>query len=298
MKKSGAKVLSMIISGVLLMSSGIAMAQNYDPSSDLTYDEQLSQRGYQVNTGRYGSGYNSGSFEQFTRYSSDPANVLRGSSVEPLGNGRVLVRASGRPGGFAYVTVEPQNRRTKLTEVSSGQYEAVLNFVTSPMLDSSTFRIDFNYRGREAVEVVSLVRTSRYGVEPGQRGRSYDNGYYEEYGVQYGVVEQIFQVQKDVSNRDSDVGGAILGGVVGGILGNQVGGGTGKDVATVIGVLGGAHVGKEIAQSNDRRLVMVWRMNVRLDSGAVRSFDYANPPNYQIGTQVRIKGNEVQVMRR
>ena len=51
--------------------------------------------------------------------------------------------------------------------------------------------------------------------------------------------EQVAQEGRGSAN----VGGAVLGAVIGGILGHQVGGGTGKDVATAIGVIDGAAVG-------------------------------------------------------
>jgi uncharacterized protein YcfJ len=51
--------------------------------------------------------------------------------------------------------------------------------------------------------------------------------------------EQVMQQGRSEAN----VGGAILGAVIGGILGHQVGGGSGKDVATAIGIVGGAAIG-------------------------------------------------------
>lgn len=42
--------------------------------------------------------------------------------------------------------------------------------------------------------------------------------------------------------------GAIAGGVIGGILGSQIGGGTGKEVATILGALGGAAIGSKQQQ--------------------------------------------------
>lgn len=51
----------------------------------------------------------------------------------------------------------------------------------------------------------------------------------------------------------ANVPGAIVGAVVGGILGHQVGGGSGKDVATAIGVVGGAAVGANVNRGDARR---------------------------------------------
>ena len=52
------------------------------------------------------------------------------------------------------------------------------------------------------------------------------------------------QIPQDRSN--ANVPGAIVGGIIGGILCHQVGGGTGKDLATVGGVIAGAAVGANV----------------------------------------------------
>lgn len=54
------------------------------------------------------------------------------------------------------------------------------------------------------------------------------------------------QVQPDRSG--ANVPGALLGAVIGGILGHQVGGGTGRDVATGIGVVAGAAIGGNVGR--------------------------------------------------
>lgn len=59
--------------------------------------------------------------------------------------------------------------------------------------------------------------------------------------------EQVVQPQ---GRGDPNVGGAVLGAVIGGILGHQVGGGSGKDVATAIGVVGGAAMGANVNRDN------------------------------------------------
>jgi uncharacterized protein YcfJ len=54
--------------------------------------------------------------------------------------------------------------------------------------------------------------------------------------------EQVAQPRDGQPN----VGGAVLGGLVGGLLGHQVGGGSGKDLATVGGVVAGAAIGANV----------------------------------------------------
>lgn len=61
------------------------------------------------------------------------------------------------------------------------------------------------------------------------------------------VVE--YQVQPKDPNK---ITGTAIGAVVGGLLGNQVGGGTGKTVATVAGVAGGAYAGRKIQENQQQ----------------------------------------------
>jgi uncharacterized protein YcfJ len=48
-----------------------------------------------------------------------------------------------------------------------------------------------------------------------------------------------------------NVPGAIIGGAVGGIIGHQIGDGRGRDVATGIGILGGAAIGANVGRPTD-----------------------------------------------
>lgn len=53
----------------------------------------------------------------------------------------------------------------------------------------------------------------------------------------------------EIERRDNRPGGAILGAVIGGVLGHQIGNGSGRDLATVGGVVAGAAVGSQIARN-------------------------------------------------
>jgi len=58
------------------------------------------------------------------------------------------------------------------------------------------------------------------------------------------VTETLQQcVTETVTPTDKGVSGAIVGAIVGGVVGNQIGGGSGRDVATGVGVITGAVVG-------------------------------------------------------
>ena len=62
-----------------------------------------------------------------------------------------------------------------------------------------------------------------------------------------GTPERRCWVEREEVARDrSNVPGAVVGALLGGIIGHQVGGGTGRDVATGVGVLGGAVVGSRV----------------------------------------------------
>jgi uncharacterized protein YcfJ len=66
-----------------------------------------------------------------------------------------------------------------------------------------------------------------------------------------GPPEQRCWVERErVEQHSNAVPGGVLGAVVGGILGHQIGGGTGRDLATVGGVVGGAVVGSQIGRQS------------------------------------------------
>ncbi|MEK6788771.1 MAG: glycine zipper 2TM domain-containing protein [Pseudomonadota bacterium] len=85
--------------------------------------------------------------------------------------------------------------------------------------------------------------------------------------------------------------GAVAGAVVGGVLGNQVGGGSGKKVATVAGVVGGAYAGNVI--EGKTRTTTSYRVRVRFEDGRRDSFSYAQAPSLDVGTRVQIRNGEL-----
>jgi uncharacterized protein YcfJ len=64
--------------------------------------------------------------------------------------------------------------------------------------------------------------------------------------------EQVVPEQRSSAN----VPGAIVGAVIGGILGHQVGGGSGRNVATAVGVVGGAAIGGNVNRENGGQQVV------------------------------------------
>ncbi|WP_439115517.1 glycine zipper 2TM domain-containing protein [Hydrogenophaga sp.] len=88
--------------------------------------------------------------------------------------------------------------------------------------------------------------------------------------------------------------GAVVGGLVGGLLGHQIGGGSGQDIATVAGVVGGALIGNAIEQNQwPATASQIYRVTVQLDGGVVRTFDYAAQPHVRVGDRVRVENNQL-----
>lgn len=79
-----------------------------------------------------------------------------------------------------------------------------------------------------------------------------------------GPAEQRCWVERErVASSSSggvNVPGAIIGGVIGGVLGHQIGSGRGQDLATGIGIVGGAAVGANVGRGPDG---VVYSQNVR-----------------------------------
>lgn len=96
---------------------------------------------------------------------------------------------------------------------------------------------------------------------------------------------QVTHIEQFTGHR-SETGGAVAGAVVGGLIGNQVGGGSGKTLATVAGVAGGAYVGKEIAENSER---IKYRVTVRMDEGYEKTVTQNSVKSIRVGTRVRVR---------
>ena len=110
--------------------------------------------------------------------------------------------------------------------------------------------------------------------------------------TQYGYVRNITQLE--ASRRTSGTG-AILGAVVGGVVGNQIGGGSGRTAATAIGAVGGAVAGNRIEQNrNEGAGQTYYQVDVRLDNGDMRTFDYYDLNGLRVGDRVRVEAGQLQ----
>ena len=81
--------------------------------------------------------------------------------------------------------------------------------------------------------------------------------------------------------------GAVIGGVLGAVVGNQFGHGGGRAVMTGAGAVGGAVIGNNV-ERNHRTAVTGYRVGIRLDSGATRSFQRTQLGGLHVGDRVEL----------
>ena len=117
------------------------------------------------------------------------------------------------------------------------------------------------------------------------------------YGVQQSVRAQqqigtVASIQIVPQSSMNGTGGALLGAVLGGVVGNQFGGGSGRALATGVGVIGGAVAGNQIATQNQQGN-QIYRVLVRLDNGRTQQFDYQQIGDLRVGDRVSIEGNQI-----
>lgn len=113
----------------------------------------------------------------------------------------------------------------------------------------------------------------------------------EQPAARIGTVESV--VQDTVQNVNTTAG-TIGGALVGGGLGSLIGGGTGQTVATVVGAIGGAYAGNQMAQ---RSQTIVWRITVRYDDGALATIQQTTAPGLRPGDRVRVTSNAIELLR-
>ena len=99
------------------------------------------------------------------------------------------------------------------------------------------------------------------------------------------------------SSRARPGGGALLGSVVGGVVGHQIGSGSGRDVATAVGVIAGAVIGNGIepqnsyesgAPSHEVPVGEYYRLLIKLDNGGTRTVSQDQIGSLLVGDRVRL----------
>jgi outer membrane lipoprotein SlyB len=86
--------------------------------------------------------------------------------------------------------------------------------------------------------------------------------------------------------------GAVLGAVLGAVVGSQIGGGSGRVLATGVGVVGGAVAGNSIEKHN-KADDQVYRVHVRMNSGEFRVFDFHRIDDLHTGDRVKVEGGQL-----
>ena len=86
--------------------------------------------------------------------------------------------------------------------------------------------------------------------------------------------------------------GAIAGGVLGAVIGNQIGGGSGRDVARIAGIAGGAYAGHQIEKS--QRAGTAYDVVVRfVEDGSTARIRENAAPVWQVGDKVRVENGKL-----
>lgn len=106
--------------------------------------------------------------------------------------------------------------------------------------------------------------------------------------IRSGVIEQINETQLETNHHPGV--GAVVGGVAGLGLGSLIGSGTGRDVAMVLGTVGGAIAGNEV-QKKYEKPVPAQQIIVRMTNGVLVSVTQPANPQLSMGQKVYIEGS-------
>ncbi|HEX6944825.1 MAG TPA: glycine zipper 2TM domain-containing protein [Casimicrobiaceae bacterium] len=105
--------------------------------------------------------------------------------------------------------------------------------------------------------------------------------------IRQGTIEQITPTTIQ-SNHHRGLG-AVVGGLGGLGIGSLIGGGTGRDVAMVVGTLGGALLGNEVQRRNDQP-VPAQQLIVRLRNGVLVAVTQPIEGDLRVGQRVYVEG--------
>ena len=106
--------------------------------------------------------------------------------------------------------------------------------------------------------------------------------------IRQGVIEQISETQIQ-SNHHRGLG-AVIGGLGGLGIGSLIGAGTGRDVAMVVGAIGGALTGNEVQKKHDK-LLAGQQIIVRMKSGVLVAVTQPANAALKKGQKVYIEGS-------
>lgn len=200
---------------------------------------------------------------------------------------------TGAPGGKARAVVSGVTKPIVLTETSRGVYEGSYTVRRRDRIDKELVATGYLVLNKREISQ-RFARAEGDGRDSSRRDSSNSRDSRDDSSAvascaNCGVVESVKQVEVDKHSKN--ILGTIAGGVVGGVLGNQVGGGTGKTLATVAGAVGGAYAGNRIENSMGK--TSEYRVAVKLKSGEIRTFTYAQDPTLKVGARVRVENDQL-----
>jgi outer membrane lipoprotein SlyB len=102
---------------------------------------------------------------------------------------------------------------------------------------------------------------------------------------------KVLSVSTQDKKGESGAVGLLAGGAAGALLGHQVGQGTGKDLATIAGAVGGAYAGTKIEEK--ARSHTVWVVAVQFENGSQANYEFAQDPGFKTGEAVKKSGNSI-----
>lgn len=274
----------------------------------------------EVQAGRYTGTYTVRSRDRLTAASLVTARLVKNGEAVSVSLDESLVIGASSPVPVAAAQIDaftvsaPDRIRAgdemefSLTGAAGGKARAVVSGVTKPIVLTETSRGvyegSYTVRRRDRLEkklvatgylVLNKRETSQRFARAQGEGRdtsrrdSRDDRSAVASCADCGVVESVKLVEVD--KQSPNILGTIAGGVVGGLLGNQVGGGDGKKLATIAGAVGGAYAGNRIENSMGK--TKEYRVAVKLQSGAIRTFAYAEDPAVQVGARVRVENDQL-----
>ncbi len=100
----------------------------------------------------------------------------------------------------------------------------------------------------------------------------------------------VLSVNKKEVDDASGVGAAV-GAVAGGVVGNKVTGKKNKTLGTVLGAVAGGvagHYGEKYFKKKT-----VWEVEVRTANGKIKSYEYDNEPEFNVGDEVIVSGKSI-----
>jgi uncharacterized protein YcfJ len=103
---------------------------------------------------------------------------------------------------------------------------------------------------------------------------------------------RIESIQRMVKEGDGSGVGAAAGGALGGVLGHQVGDGSGRTLATIAGVVGGAMLGNHVEKQ--RKQTVSYKTIVRYDDGTSGVFNSPTEQGFREGERVRVVNGELR----